>query len=95
MKIYLDNELVCEISQTKMNVIKNDIHEEIFDEDMKRRIQHVILHKYEQCFKRLKEDWEPKIKELGVSMIPTDNDAFAELIFSLKEYKSRSQREEK
>lgn len=40
-----------------------------------------------------KREWEPKLKSRGVAMIPTDDEAFAELIFSQPDYKNRSQRE--
>lgn len=53
------------------------------------------MHKYEQCFDRLKKEWEPKLKAAGVAMIPTDNDAFAQLVFSQSGYKNRKVREDK
>ena len=93
MKLKVDNEEVFELSPTMKKVIKNDISDDIFDEDMKRRVRYIIEHKYEQCFKRLKEEWEPKLAAKGVSMLPTDRDAFAELVFTQPEYKSRKQKD--
>jgi len=93
MKISVNDEELFSLSEVQKKVIKNDIHEEIFDEDMKRRLQYILMHKYEQCFKRLKSEWEPKLSSKGVPMIPTNPDAFAELVFSQQEYKTRSQRE--
>jgi len=93
MKIKVDNEEVFELSETKKKVIKNDINDDIFEADMKRRARYIIEHKYEQCFKRLKQDWEPKLASKGVQMLPTDPDQFAELVFSQPEYKSRKQRD--
>lgn len=93
MKISVDDQEIFRLSETQKKVIKNDILEEIFDEDMKRRLHYILNHKYEKCFERLKQEWEPKLRENGVQMIPTNPDAFAELIFSQPNYKNRSQRE--
>ena len=93
MKIKVNDELLFELTDTQKKVIKNDIDANIFDEDMKRRIFYIINHKYEQCFKRLKAEWEPKLAAKGVESIPTDKDAFAQLIFAQPEYKDRSARD--
>lgn len=92
MKIQVDGKSVLELNATKKKVIKNDIPDEIFQEDMERRVSHVLMHKYENCFERLKKEWEPKLAQ-RMSSIPTDPDAFAELVFQQPEYKNRSQRE--
>ena len=61
--------------------------------DMKRRLKYILMHKYEECFKRLKSEWEPKLIENGIKMIPTDPNELAELIFSQENYKDRSSRQ--
>jgi len=93
MKISVDDKELFTLSETQKNVIKNDINSDIFEEDMKRRIKYFPLHKYEQCFKRLKAEWEPKLAKAGVESIPTDKDALAELIFARPEYKNRKARD--
>ena len=93
MKIYVDNELLFEISETKKNVIKNDILEEELDEDLKRRLGHAINDKYENCLRRLKSEWIPKLQSGGITHIPLDDEAFAELVFRQPSYKNRSQRD--
>jgi hypothetical protein len=93
MKISVDGKDLFTLSETQKKVIKNDIHEEIFDSDMKRRLQWVLMHKYERCFMRLKQEWEPKLRQSGVAMIPTDSEAFAEMVFNHPSYKNRSARE--
>lgn len=92
MKISVDDQELFTLSETQKKVIKNDIHDEIFDDDMKRRLQYILMHKYEQCFKRLKAEWEPKLAARGDRFIPTDPDEFAELVFQHAEYKNRAQR---
>ena len=92
MKILIENELILELSEIQKKVIKNEIPDEIFEEDMKRRVHYILTHKYEQCFERLKKEWLPKLKE-RVDTIPTDDEKLTKLIFSQKDYKSRSKRE--
>ncbi len=89
MKIVVDGVDLFELTETQKKVIKNDIPSDIFEEDMKRRLHYIIAHKYEQCFKRLKEEWEPKLAKAGVESIPTDPDAFANLVFSQPDYKDK------
>ena len=93
MKISVDDQELFSLSETQKKVIKNDIKTEIFESDMKRRLHYILTHKYEHCFRRLKEEWEPKLRANGVKMIPTDPDEFAELVFAQPNYKNRSQRE--
>ena len=93
MKISVNDQELFRLSETQKKVIKNDIQEEIFEDDMKRRLKYILTHKYERCFERLKKEWEPKLVSLGVKSVPTDPDEFAELIFSHPSYKNRSQRE--
>lgn len=93
MIIKVNDEIILELNETKKKVILNDVLEEIFDEDLKRRIQWIIMHKYQECFDKLKREWDFKLKQRGIKMIPTDEDEYAELIFSQEDYRSRSQRE--
>lgn len=93
MKISVDNEELYNLSEIQKKVIKNDIHEDFFEEDMKRRLHYILTHKYERCFERLKTDWMPKLQQ-RLKSIPTNHDELAELIFSQPDYRSRKEREE-
>ena len=93
MKFSIDNQLALELNETKQKVIKHNIPDELFLQDMARRVHWIIMTKYGESLKDLKEEWLPKLKEAGHAMIPTDDDALAELIFQHPEYKSRSQRD--
>lgn len=94
MKISVNDHEIFTLSETQKKVIQNDIPSEIFDEDMKRRLKWVLLdEKYMKCFERLKKEWEPKLKERGIEMIPTNEEKFAQLVFSQDDYKDRSLRE--
>lgn len=92
MKISVNDQELFALSEVQCKVICNDIHADDFDTDMKRRLQYILMHKYEQCFKRLKEEWEPKLAQ-RVDAVPTDADKLAELIFSQEDYKCKKQRE--
>jgi hypothetical protein len=95
MKIDVDGKELFRLSETQKKVIKNDIHEDEFDGDMKRRLQYILTHKYEQCLERLKKEWVPRLKESGVSSIPLEDEALAEIIFNRPEYKDKKNRENK
>jgi hypothetical protein len=86
MKISVDDQELFSLSETQKSVIKNDISSDDFDSDMKRRLKWILTHKYEQCFERMKKEWEPKLKE-RYSTIPTNDDAFVSLICSQSDYK--------
>ena len=94
MKVSVNDTELFTLSETQKKVIKNDIHEAEFDADMKRRLQYILIHKYEQCFERLKKEWEPKLAASGAKSIPTDKDEFAQMVFAHGQYKNRSQREQ-
>lgn len=93
MKISVDGKDLYELSETQKKVIKNDIHEDIFDSDMCRRLHWVLNHKYEQCMKRLEEQWKQKLCD-RCDAVPTNPDKLAELIFMQPDYKCRKQRDE-
>ena len=93
MKISVDDQELFRLSEVQKKVIQNDIHEVIFEEDMKRRLQYILMHKYERSMERLKAEWLPKLSK-RIEMIPTNDDMLAQLIFGQQDYKSRSEREE-
>lgn len=93
MKISVDNNDLFTLSETQKKVIKDDIHADLFEDDMKQRIKWVLMHKYEQCFKRLKAEWDKKLIENGVQSVPTDPDAYTELVFAQPNYKDRKARD--
>lgn len=93
MKISVNDQELFTLSEVQCKVICNEINADEFEADMKRRINYILMHKYEQCLKRLKEEWESKLAQ-RVDAVPTNADALAELIFAQEDYKCRKQREE-
>jgi hypothetical protein len=86
MKFKVDNEEVLELTTAQKKVLKHYIKNADFTEDMKRRVAYIITHKLDQCNKQLRTEWEPKLKAKGVTSVPLDNDAFAELVFTQSDY---------
>lgn len=93
MKISVNDVELLTLTETQIKVLQNEIKSEIFDADMKRRVDYIVTHKYAQCFKKLKAEWDPKLAAAGVASVPTDKDAYANLVFSQPDYKDRSARE--
>jgi hypothetical protein len=93
MKISVNDKELFSLSETQKLVMKNDIHSDIFEDDMKRRLQYILNHKYEQCFSRLKNEWMSKLKDNGIQDIPLNDEQFAQLVLSQPNYKNRSQRD--
>lgn len=94
MKISVNDQELLTLSETKKKVICDQLYADELEADLKRRIEWVLMHKYEQCFKRLKEEWDPKLAANGIEMIPTHPDLYAELVFSQPNYKDRRAREQ-
>lgn len=93
MKVTVDGVDLFTLTDMQKQVIKNDIHADIFDADMKRRLHYILTHKYERCFARLKQEWDLKLAQNGVDMIPTNPDAYAQLVFSQPNYQDRKARD--
>jgi len=93
MKISVNDQELFTLSEVQKQVLCNNIPEEILQEDLKRRLEYILMHKYEECFKELKNEWDARLIENGVTMVPTDADAYAALVFDQPNYKSRSVRE--
>ncbi len=93
MKISVDDKELFSLSEIQKAVIRNDINEDIFEDDMKRRLQYILTHKYERCMHRLKNEWIPKLKG-RLDSIPLDDDKLAELILRQPDYKNRKVRDE-
>lgn len=93
MKVSVNGKEIIELSEIQKKVICNDISADIMDADLERRIKYILKHKYERCMERLKQQWMPKLKENGVTEVPLDNDAFAQLVFAQQNYKDRKARD--
>lgn len=93
MKISVDDVELYSLSDMQMNVLKHKINSDFIDADLKQRLQWVLTHVYEQAFKAMKQEWDSKLVANGVESIPTEPDAYAQLVFSQPNYKDRKTRD--
>jgi len=92
MKISVNDHVILELNETQLGVLGDEISKMKLEEDLKRRIKWVLTHKYENCFARLKKEWEPKLVANGITSFPADKDEFAQLVFSQEDYKDEDKR---
>lgn len=92
MKISVDDVELYRLSEHQKDVIKNDIFRSEFERDARRRLSDSLLQKYEACFKRLKEEWDPKLSQRYPNL-PTDRTEYANLVFSQPDYRDRQDRD--
>jgi hypothetical protein len=93
MKISVNDTELYTVSATQLNVIKDYISASELDADLKRRLEWVLMHLYDECYKRLFDEWFTKLAARGVASIPTDKDAFANLVFEQSDYLDRAGRD--
>lgn len=93
MEIKVDDVSVFTLTDTQKSVLQDEISSVIFEDDMKRRLEWILKHKYEQCYKKLRAHWEPIFIAEEVESLPTDPDAFAALVFAHDDYKDRATRD--
>ena len=93
MKISVDDVELFTLSQTQMSVFKDSIRRSELDADLKRRLEWVMMSKYEACYQRLFDEWLPKLIARGIQSIPADKDSFAQLVFSQADYLDREDRD--
>jgi hypothetical protein len=60
-----------------------------YQHHMCEALEWILTHKFERCMERLRLNWEPKLKALYPS-IPTDDEDFANIVFSQPDYKNKS-----
>lgn len=93
MKVSVNDEILFELNDIHKKVLADELHADSIEDDMKRRMQYIIMYKYETIMKKLRSKWEPKLKKEGVKMLPTDDEEFAQLVFDHPEYQCRTTRE--
>ena len=93
MKISINDKVILTIDDTELNILKHGIFDERLEEDISSRIKWILVKKINDSLKTIKEEWYPKIKELGLTEIPIDDYEFAKLVFQQKGYKKRSDRD--
>jgi len=93
MKIKIDDVDFMELENHHKQVLCNDICSGLLEEDLKRRVKYILIHKYEQCLEKMKKEWIPKLKASGAKSIPLDDKEFISLVISQADYKTRTMKE--
>ncbi len=95
MKIQCDGKDLYDISDWEMSILKNDINADDLPADIERRLVYIITHKIEQCWGRFEKEWTDKLRaDPTVSLIPTDKEAFTNLVISRPDYQDRKAKDE-
>ena len=77
------------ISNTDEKILLNNIL------DIQEWVDGAIVGKINQCWKRLEQEWTPKLMDdPNVESIPANKDLYVEMVISRSDYKNRSQRPE-
>lgn len=69
---------------------------EIVSEEEKEnteRMAWILKHKFERCMERLRNEWTPRLAAKGLTEVPSDDQEFANLVFSQPDYKDREKRD--
>lgn len=90
MKISVNDKELYTLTPTQLQVLGDAINSDL-QEDLKRRLKWVLIHKFEEVMKDMKSEWIPKLQANGVTMMPIDNEEFARLVFSQPNYVSKKQ----
>lgn len=93
MKISINDVEFYTISEVEKKVLADNMPTEMVEDHIKHLIRYFPNHKYDACYKRLFEEWFPKLAQRGIQSIPTDKDSFAQLVFSQPDYKDRATRD--
>jgi len=87
MDIKFGSKIVLRISQTDIKCLENDLV------SPQEWLRDALVGKINQCFKRMANEWIPKLRDRGIS-IPAKNSELIDLITSQDDYKNRVTREE-
>jgi hypothetical protein len=86
MKFYVEKTQVYELDTTQQKIIQDNVKPDLFVGDMERRVAWVISQKLDQSFDSLFTHWLPILQQRYESL-PSNKNAFAELVFAQPDYK--------
>lgn len=95
MEIVVDGKKLFELTELQKKVLSWEISEDLLDEDLKRRLEWVLMHKYEQTFARFKSYGDALLATNKVALLPADREAYINLVCSQPNYEDRKARDAK
>ena len=88
MKIYIDNEMIIELSDIDKICLDNDLLSK------KEWIKAAIIGKVNACKKRMIRDWQSRIfEDPAIENIPANCDDFIKMVIARNDYKNRIERD--
>lgn len=87
MKIMCGDTEVCVLEKHHIDLLQSEIPSSVFEEDIHRRVNHIVMHKYNKVYKRFFDKWINKLVANGVTSIPTGEKEFIELVMARSDYK--------
>ena len=87
MKISVNDQEIFTLSDFEKKVIQSELDSSVFDAEIKRRLQWIIMEKYNEALKNLKAKWEPILINRGATSLPVKLEEIAKLIFDQPDYK--------
>lgn len=91
MKVSINDQELLTLSEIQKKVIEDKI--ESCGAWVESGLRENIANKFDSAFNGLKKEWDDKLAQRGVEMVPTNKDDYASLVFSQPDYKNRSQRD--
>ena len=77
------------ISDIDEKILLNDVY------DIDEWIKSAIAGKINNCWKRLEQEWTPKLMDdPNIESIPANKDLYVEMVISRSDYQNRSERPE-
>ncbi len=94
MQITVNGQPLFEVNATEMELLEYFLPVSTLDADLKRRLEWVLTHKIEQCHKKFREEWMPKLeKDPAVTTVPVGNEDFFNMVKVRPDYKDRATRD--
>jgi len=94
MKIQVDGVDLYTVTDTEMELMAYFMFASTLDDDCKRRLQWVLKHKIEQCYKKIRIEWMPILQaDPNVTEVPLDDEAFFNMIKVRSDYQDRDARD--
>ena len=93
MRIDIDGVKLITRSESQKNVFKYGINTDKFESTFKEWLKQEIKHRYSIAFDLFKKEWDPKLIDNEIAMIPLDKNSYASLVFSQPNYKDYKSRE--
>jgi hypothetical protein len=94
MKVRIDGQQLCELLPWEKKLLENDLCAGTLHQDCCRRIEWALKHKVDQAWEHFEKEWMKILREdPTVSSIPTDKEAFVNMVTARPDYKNRDQRD--